>query len=483
MLVIVVTHNLKYLKRYRSGFLKLENGNLVGKWIPKKQDKKIERKEIKKKKNDRFIYFLARKNIKKNRKRNIISSFSAGFSFLLIIISTFFNTSISNSKYTLINSYVNSNSFSVSEISYEEIEDSPLKLMNNKRPKYNDVYSLLDGKSFLINYSYDYFFSDVVTLKNPSTEYKGFVCRPIYSDYLNDKEVIINKRFYESYIENNGVSNFSSPFSLYIKKEVAYFSEYTNKMISDTFEKQIEVKILDIVDEFRYMNEPTLYYPIQYIDEIFKETEAPNSSLDRGEFTSFYNLIEESKDTDEIGDYSYYIFALDAASHEYAYKLMESFSDEDKIQLENFGYTMTTSFISLTKTIFLVINILIFIALAVSLFICGFLAYSSSLLNRKESAILSSLGASKNSIYQIYVTEQSAYSILGIVLGILFSLLIVSIINLSLKNFFITSSFIKVDPLTIIIYTLVMALFEIIVAFIPLKIMKKKKIYEELKEE
>ena len=68
-------------------------------------------------------------------------------------------------------------------------------------------------------------------------------------------------------------------------------------------------------------------------------------------------------------------------------------------------------------------------------------------------------------------------------LGILFSLLIVSIINLSLKNFFITSSFIKVDPLTIIIYTLVMALFEIIVAFIPLKIMKKKKIYEELKEE
>ncbi len=483
MLVIVVTHNMRYIKKYKTGFIKLDNGNLVGKRVPRKENKEVERKPIKKKKNDKFIFEMARKNMNKNKKRNLISTISAAFSFVLLLLSTFFNLSISSSKATLIDTYVNKSSFKVSEVSYEEIEDSPLSLIKNKRPQYNDVYNLIDGKSFLINYSYDYFFSGDVQLINSSLSFKDFKCKPIFDKELKEDEVIINNVFYDKFFDEQKISPLDITVSLKLKKDLTYFSEFSNKTIVDTFDKEINVNITKVQEEFSYMNEPTLYYSSSYIERILKETDAINSSEDRGEFTSFYNLLEECKETDELSDFSYYIFALDENSKNYAYGLIEKLGEEDKIHLENFGYTMTSSFITLSKSIFTVLNILIFVALVVSLFICGFLAYSSSILHRKESAILSSLGASKNSIFQIYVFEQTAYSSLGIFLGILFSLLSISIINLTLSKFFITSSFIKADPLTILLFSLMMLLFDLIVAYIPLRIIKTRKIYEELKEE
>ncbi len=483
MLVIVVTHNMKYIKRYKSGFLKLDNGNLVGKRLPKKSEKHFERQQVKKKKSDKFVFEMARKNINKNKKRNIISAISAGFSFILLLLSTFFNISISSSKTTLINTYVSNSSFKVSEVSYEEIEDSPLSLMKNKRPNYNDVYNIVDGKSFLINFSYDYFLNGGTIIKNSFSIFEGFKCCPIYLEGLKENEFIINNSFYEKYFKENSVSPLESELSLYIKKDLTYFSEFSNKTIIDTFEKEVKISLKEVKEEFSYMNEPRLYYSSLYIEKIFKETEAKNSSEDRAEFTSFYNLIEECKNTDEIGDFSYYIFALNDESRDYAYDLIEKFGEKDKIQLENFGHTMASSFISLSKSIFTVLNILIFVALIVSLFICGFLSYSSSILNRKESAILSTLGASKNRIYQIYVFEQATFSFVGILVGVLFSLLCISIINLSVKDFFVTNSFIKSDPLTIVLFSLTMLLFDILVAYIPLRIIKSKKIYEELKEE
>jgi len=483
MLVIVVTHNMKYIKRYKSGFLKLDNGNLVGKWLPKKSDQQFERKQTKKKKNDKFVFEMARKNINKNKKRNIISAISAGFSFVLLLLSTFFNVSISSSKSTLINTYVNNSSFKVSEVSYEEIEDSPLSLMKNKRPNYNDVYNLINEKSFLINFSYDYFLNDNPVLKNTTYSFDGFKCSPIYFKDLKENEVIINNAFYEAFVKEYNFSPLEEDLSLYVKKELTYFSEFSNQTIIDTFEKEIKISIKEVKDEFSYMNEPRIYYSSLYIERIFKETEAINSSVDRAEFTSFYNLIEECKNTDEIGDFSYYIFSLNDESKNYAYELIDKFGEKDKIHLENFGNTMASSFISLSKSVLTVLNILLFVALIVSLFICGFLSYSSSILNRKESAILSTLGASKNRIYQIYVFEQAAFSFVGILVGVLFSLLCISVINFSLKDFFATSSFIKSDPITIVIFSLVMLLFDILVAYIPLKIIKTKKIYEELKEE
>ena len=483
MLVIVVTHNMRYIKKYKTGFIKLDNGNLVGKRVPRKENKEVERKPIKKKKNDKFIFEMARKNMNKNKKRNLISTISAAFSFVLLLLSTFFNLSISSSKATLIDTYVNKSSFKVSEVSYEEIEDSPLSLIKNKRPQYNDVYNLIDGKSFLINYSYDYFFSGDVQFINSSLSFKDFKCKPIFDKELKEDEVIINNVFYDKFFDEQKISPLDITVSLKLKKDLTYFSEFSNKTIVDTFDKEINVNITKVQEEFSYMNEPTLYYSSSYIERILKETDAINSSEDRGEFTSFYNLLEECKETDELSDFSYYIFALDENSKNYAYGLIEKLGEEDKIHLENFGYTMTSSFITLSKSIFTVLNILIFVALVVSLFICGFLAYSSSILHRKESAILSSLGASKNSIFQIYVFEQTAYSSLGIFLGILFSLLSISIINLTLSKFFITSSFIKADPLTILLFSLMMLLFDLIVAYIPLRIIKTRKIYEELKEE
>ena len=118
-----------------------------------------------------------------------------------------------------------------------------------------------------------------------------------------------------------------------------------------------------------------------------------------------------------------------------------------------------------------------------ALFIIGFLAYSSVTMSRKEIAIVSSIGAKDNSILNIYIIEQFVYSINGLIIGILFSLLLKSILNRILKSFFIVNNLINFDGLVITIIILTSIIFVYLANLIPLRFVKLNSIAEELKEE
>lgn len=272
--------------------------------------------------------------------------------------------------------------------------------------------------------------------------------------------------------------------SIFLKCDYSYISERNNVTIIDTLEVEIPFIVGQINDEFNYMNQPCAYYSTFYLEKILKNTIALNTSLDLNENTTFYDLVTMAKDESEISSYSYKVFALD----NYANKRIQDFISSEMVKktnlkIENYGFTIVNSFISLSESVFLGINIFIILLTLTTVFIIGFLAYSSVTMSRKEIAIISSMGAKDDSILNIYIIEQFVYSLIGLIIGIFFSILIKAILNFILEDFFIVDNLITYDGLQITIIILVSLIFIYLANLIPLHFIKLNSIAEELKEE
>lgn len=160
ILVIVVTHNIELFSLFYDGFLFLENGEIKESYSPDLSNNKIV-KDISSHKNIKngnlFINKICTKNIKNNFKRNIISTISAAFSIIVLILSIFLNSGISSCKNDLIKSYADNNSYNVSLVKSENIDNSPIELEKSVRPNYNELNELFDGINCYIDFSYDIF--------------------------------------------------------------------------------------------------------------------------------------------------------------------------------------------------------------------------------------------------------------------------------------------------------------------------------------
>lgn len=173
--------------------------------------------------------------------------------------------------------------------------------------------------------------------------------------------------------------------------------------------------------------------------------EAKKTTQDRNEKISAYDLLVEANENSELSSYKMNVFSFTKDDNKLFYDFLSS-KDKNKIfKVENFGYTMVTSFLDISNSVFLGMNIFIIVALLTTLFINGFLAYSSAILNRKESAILSSLGATNDEVGEIYLLEQVLMASLGALLGVLISFGVTFALNNNFANFFKFNNLISYD--------------------------------------
>ena len=482
-LVIIVTHDNNLFNKFHDGFIYLENGSIIRQSQPVYDNDIPEYKIDSKKKHDsKFIRKVSFKNIKKNIKRNLVNVFSASFSVIVLLLSLFIREGILNSKGKLLNTYGDKNTFSISIVKNENIDDSPLSLERLERPTYNQVSTLLEGKSYVIDYSYDYFFANKCELihgKRFEKKFDEFDIKPIIHPKLAIDECVMNKALFDQ-LE---VEPFLNEISISCETSYSYFSEYSNTTIIEPIKFSFYLRVKEVVDEFNYMNTPTLYYHSTLMEKVLKNQEATKSTLDRDQKVTYYDLLTEAKDNSEISSYKLNVFAFNEDERKHLYEIMNQKSENHIFKLENFGYTMVNSFLDISNSVFLGMNIFIVLAILTSLFINGFLAYSSAILNRKESAILSSLGATNNEVMEIYLEEQLMMATLGICLGTLLSLITSSVLNNQFNRFFKFNNLINIDYIDTF---LLIAIFIVLIfgaCFLPLKIMKSKNVAEELKEE
>lgn len=486
ILVVCVSHNLELFKVYNDGYILLEDGNIKEKCLDKKISSiKKESEDLEKevKGDKKYTNIISRKNIKKNTKFNVINSISAGFSILIMVISLFFNSGIKNAKTTFLNSYGDFNVFRVSKVKEEEIEDSLINLVKSEKPTYSEVQTLVyDIKDCLIFDDYSYFFSGEKKIRVDGKSYENFTLKPYFIKTHEAKDIIVNENFALKYKEVfNKKLNVGDEISLEINQKYVYYNETKQENIDENFNVELTFNVKEIRKEFSYLNSATLYYSPIYFEAILNSETARKTTEIENKEVSFLDLLNNASSSDQITNYSYDVITLNEESYTKINELIDKKSSGN-LEITNDSKIVVDSFITLSDSVFLGVNIFIFIAVITSLFVSGFLSYSSSLRNRKESAILSILGAKPKDIIKIYIKEEMSYTLIGLILGVILAILLSSILNHYLSSFFITSTLININYLTLMVIFILLLILNYSVDFLTLKFQKSKKVYEELKE-
>ena len=266
-LVICVTHNDQLFKKYYDGYIVLENGEIKSFLF---KDNKYQNSlllpqlGVKKEKNKNFIQKIINKNLKNNAKLSFLTIFSSFFTILVMLLSIFFNNGIKNSKDILINSYVDSKTFRVYQEEKTEIGNNTVSLVKKTKPKSEDLsFVLRDTDSVFIN-SYDYYLSGPKSISTNSENIKDFKMKPYFSYGKDEAVLYVNNLFSEKYHQFN--QDVNSEITVSISKSFYYYNYEIDENILEELNLDINFLFGGIIDEFRYLNSPCIYYnPYYYL--------------------------------------------------------------------------------------------------------------------------------------------------------------------------------------------------------------------------
>lgn len=483
ILVVCVTHNKRLFEQFNDGYILLKEGcqksfiketNPTNKLIYEKTNKRTGNR----------LTPLTRKNIVKNIRTNVINSICAGFSIFSMILSLFFNSGINHTKDFLLKTYADSNTYVVSKVTEEEIKDSLISLVKNTKPNYNEIQTLTnDIGDCLIFDDFTYFLSGTKKLLVENETLTEFTLKPYFNKNHAVNDICVNDSFVELFKNKFNFSpKIGTQFELQLSKEHVYFNENNNENIVENFNVSVDISLKEIKDEFGYLTTPTLYYSPILIENILKETEAIKTTAINKEKTSFYDLLEKAENDEAITNYAYNVITLNDESNENLIKLSKD-KNFQGFNISNNSQTIVNSFMDLSNSLFLGINIFIFLAIVTSLFISAFLSYSSSIRCRKESAILTILGAKEKDILKIYLKEEMIFTVVGLLLGILGAFAFTPLLNNFLQSFFVVPSVIHLNMLTILFIFILLIILNFSLNLLTLKFQKRKNVCEELKEE
>ena len=485
ILVVCVSHNNELFNHFADGIIEIVNGKVITKFkhvINKEKSNKetLEDNKFKVK----IPNSITVTNMKRNFKYNVINSVSAAFSLFIMVISLFFNSGIQSSREDLAKSYTDYNLYQISKSEEEEIKDSLVSLVKSEKPSYEEVQTLFyEVKDCLIFDDFSYFNNGEKAIFNGEKRLTNFTIKPYFNKRYEANDLIVNTLFAENYKKEFGLNlTVDEEIEIELKRDYLYFNEAIQENIAESFSFTFNGKIREIRNEFSYLNTPSIYYSPPYYEEILKKLIAEKTSEVEGANVSFYDLLTRANSDDSITNYSYQIVALSEESNKKIRKMIEE-ENSANLTISNTSNTLVNSFLTLSESIFLGINIFIITALLTSIFISGFLSYSTSLRNRKQSAILSVLGAKKRDIIKIYLKEEMNYTIIGLFLGLLLTIGASLLLNNYLSGFFVTNNLIKINYLTTFFMMILLMILSYSVDYLTLKFQKEKKVYEELKEE
>ena len=279
------------------------------------------------------------------------------------------------------------------------------------------------------------------------------------------------------------------------KNEIHYKVSYENKVemwdsssIIDYFEFEEEINILAVVDELEFLSTPKIYFDYQKIDEIFEKTQLENLNDYYETETSWKNFIESANSSEDITSFSLRCFLTDIKYKDKVEELSKYLSNE--IKLNNDSLTIKEALSSLTTAASAGLDVFLIIALIGSLLILGVFSYSSYNDDKKESSILSCLGAKDSEVVGIFVSESLIIVFLSFLLSTVFSWALQKPINLLLNTLLDIPNLINIPissymgikgflPLTVFV---IAAIVTLLFVSIPIFINKKASLKKELSD-
>ena len=441
-LVICVTHNLLLGKEYADRLIEISDGKIVNdSIIHDSYDNTIDKKKNNRK-GSSWISRIFLSNYRKRIKRNLFCIFSFAVSLTMMYLVVGF---VSHKDMAIKESAFKQFDFGSGLLS-EEVKTSSsgmLTLTKTNRPRLD---KLITNQKIVEKFEISPNFSAIIP-QNIGIYYEDSLLNevqflPIYSfknSYI-DKSLLMYGDIPKEDDLNTVVINESAlnVLSIQMKKTplkeslkvvnrmtTSYIDE-TEIEVFDTFDFEREFKIAGVVKEINYLSTPKIYYSHLALEEYLKEYVLDNLSTYIGNKITWYDRILNAEDFSILSSYSYRLFLKDIRDRDYV------FSNHD------FGNNLVfnSQSIILADSLFNFLQVaeygvLLFFAITFlgSILILCIMSFANYSEDHKNSAILTSLGASSDDISSIYVFESLLNCFVSLIISTALAIPLVSIIN------------------------------------------------------
>lgn len=509
-LVIMVSHNEEHVSKYSDRIIEIKDGEIVSDTGTNIIRDFFLEESKKKRYSAKWKNLFLKVNLKNHFKKNIFAFISNFFGFLAIIISTGFSLGSKQSEDEALKSNLAISSALVSEELVVKIENSPLNYVKKTRPNLEDIDELISdrvGGEIKNNYSYLFSSYPEVIYERNVVESCEFV--PVYSfnteiaDNIlsygrlpkdNIEEILINEEYARS-IDNDFSKLINKTIFVSNTSEVSYQTEDpSNPVIKDTFAYSYEMRIVGIVKEFSFLNTPKAYYSYLGLEEELENTYMDNLSryLKRNiSFSEYIDMVENDK---AASSYSYYIFVDTYEKVDRLFSLIKEINEdgeENKIAIESTSYDIFVTYSDFMNTFANALYVFLAVAFLGVNFIIGMLALSSFIEQKKESAILTCLGARDSTISSIFLEENYLLIFIAIIFASLLAFPLEYFLNGIFYKTFMLENLIRIPLLNFMgfpyIFAPLLCLIAIVVSTlfiaVPLGIYKTKSVVEELRDE
>ncbi len=394
-LVIIVSHNHKLLDCY------VDYQWRIGTPCPSfpKDEKSWSVASQKGKSRKNWQISFLKKNLKKHLGKNLICVATASLGLVSGLLSFGYFKGNEAAITKQARNAIDYRTFRLQEETKASVASSPLSIIETRRPTENECIDLLNDIRAEICLDFSYFIPEASVFSFEGENQDPVSLRPVFSfdDPLlwNEAESIgdsigiclVNKAFATRY----------SYIGLWDEIRVPYSCEVEGsegKM--EAFYGEFNFEIAKIVEDFPFMSSPKIYYSYFAFQEHFKEIMLPNGS-------TVYDFVENSKDNSSYSAFSRYAFCQ---TYEDADKLaVATVSTNEGVIASNNVRTAVESFSMLSKGTSWSLLAFTIISLASVAVVMGMSNYSSFLEERKERAILSSLGAFRREVDRISYLE------------------------------------------------------------------------------
>lgn len=504
LLIIMVSHNMDLVREYSDSIIELKEGKIVSNDLEKNVTNEDNNPKQNHKYHGNWIAKFLWLNLKHNLAKNIFSILSCTIGFVAMFLCVGFVVGSESSQKEALMKNLSIGCATVSSVKTIEIEDSPLSFQKTVRPELYEVDSVLnDFETLSIEENLSYFISSSAQCSFNNKETIDFEMVPVYDlslekyglDLLKEgttgsdlfEEVLVNEEFINLFdgLEVNDeilYSNFSTTSFDTLDKE--------NPFIKDELNIEKPLKIVGILHEFPFLNNPKIYYSYKGARNFLKTQFMENLSVYHGKLISFYDYLVDAKNDDSVTSYSSIIFLKNLNESE------KFFSRVNELSNSNIEISSTALQIKDTYNLFISSfskTLIVFVGIAfigINL-ILGMISLSTYLDNKKNTAILTCLGGRNPSIYKIYLLENYLLIGLSFILSLFAAKYLEGILNPLISSKFALNSlitipfesFLGINYGLILVLILISILFSTMFSVVPMAIYRNSFITDELRDE
>lgn len=507
ILIVHVSHNKILVNQFSDRIIALKDGHIVDdKTINKSDD--VSYPNQKSSYSSKWSRLFTRINLKINIKKNIFSVIACTIGFASILLSFGFKEGSTVSQDNALKNNLALLHATASEKTYFEIENSPLNYEKSVRPSLQSIDENLDELDVVIEPSLSYLFPSYPLGSYQNVAVENFQIVPLYDISLETygkhllvsgtppkekvDEVIVNEEFVKLLKKDNS-SIIDDLFNISYSISISYATgDYENPFIKDEFSFDYNLRIAAVVKEFSFLNTPKIYYSYKAVKKELDTLYLENISNYLRKPITYLQYIEDVNEDDVVSNYCSEIFLTSINNSNKFFEKIKHLKDNNStFQIESNAYDIQQSYKTFIESFSTALFVFVIIAFIGVNFILGMISLSTFIENKKNSAILTCLGARHRSIQSIYLTENYILITISIVLSIFLALLTQAILNNIIAQKFALDNLITI-PFSYfynIPFGLVLSLFVIAVVFstiftlTPMLIYRHLSLNDELRDE